>query len=212
MQCSVLLQQPLYLKTKTWSSEPAIWQCSWLVHDLLLSLAETGPPSSSSLMLLFLNIPIALREELSRQLGWEGLEYFTSRQLHYLIWRLQARWGDGLCTACSPLFSAFPPPTPLFFYFCPVSKLFEGNMVFCIMTHDRHPLVRMFSLPRFIRFGVGGKICVCNWFTLLYTWNEQNIVGQLYSNKIFFLKLATSHALQFSVKVPKNKGAVIATI
>jgi len=24
-----------------------------------------------------------------------------------------------------------------------------------------------------------------NWFTLLYTWNEHNIVNQLYSNKIF---------------------------
>ena len=28
-------------------------------------------------------------------------------------------------------------------------------------------------------------MCVYNWFTLLYTWNEHNIVDQLYSNKNF---------------------------
>ena len=27
-----------------------------------------------------------------------------------------------------------------------------------------------------------------NWLTLLHTWNEHNIVNQLYSNKIFFKK------------------------
>ena len=33
-----------------------------------------------------------------------------------------------------------------------------------------------------------GYMYMYNWFTLLYTWNRQNIVNQLYSNKIFLKK------------------------
>ena len=112
------------------------------------------PPSSSSLMLLFLSMFLnSSVRGIKQAVGmgeWE-LEYFTSLQLHHLIRKLQERWGHGLCPAWSPLFSAFSTPTPLFFNFCPVLKNFEDNMFFCIMTHDRHPLVRIFSLQRFIR-------------------------------------------------------------
>ena len=33
------------------------------------------------------------------------------------------------------------------------------------------------------------NMCVCDWITLLYTWNQQNIINQLYFNKMKKKKL-----------------------
>ena len=43
----------------------------------------------------------------------------------------------------------------------------------------------------------GGYMCVCNWFTLLYTWNSYNILNKLYFSKFFLKKNQLRKSLKY---------------
>lgn len=152
----------------------------WLANEPLPSLNKVWPPWSLSIMMLVLNMPIVLQEELSRQLGCETLECFTLLQPHYFIWRLQAHWGHGLCLSFSPLFfSLIQPLLP-----CPS---ISSQCLKCPSTFRR-------------------KYGLLHHDTWLPPTGQNVFTAKIYKVWGWGQKLYISHAPQFSVQVPKNKG------
>lgn len=101
--------------------------------------------------------------------------------------------------ACLVRFQCYLPPTLLLFSFCPGSKLSEENMAFCIMTHDCHPLVRMFSLQK-EGLGLGGKSCPFLMLLSLVSKNKGHYILQIkevsQNPKCIFLTVPIKHQIK----------------
>ena len=109
---------------------------------VFVTTSKDWPPSSSSLMLLFLNMFLNSSVKGIKQVGGGRTRIFyipAAAPFDLKTARALRAWSlSSLITTFFNLFHSYS-----LVQFLPSIENFS-SMVFCIMTHDRHPLVRIF--------------------------------------------------------------------